>query len=83
LGAPESGVTVYFEAKGTGTDDGYSYDGTRSSATSNGSGIVSRLFPSGSVPYRYRRGTTGNWVDFTTAADSGDSFTIPSSVGKP
>jgi hypothetical protein len=83
LGAPESGVTIYFEAKGTGTDDGYSYDGTRSSSTSNGSGIVSRLFPSGSVPYRYRRGTTGNWVDFTTAATSGGSFTIPSSVGKP
>lgn len=81
-GAPESNVTVYFRAVGTATD-GYAYDSTVTTSTSNGSGVVSRLFPSGSVPYEYRRGTTGNWVRFTTAADASDSFDIPSSVGKP
>jgi hypothetical protein len=82
LGAPDPNVVITFEAKGAGATDGYAYDSTASTSTSNGSGVVTRLFPSGSIPYRWRRGT-GQWIDFTTAAASGASFDIPSHVGKP
>ena len=78
-GSPRAGVTVDFEAVAPTTGEGFVYDGDDAPYVSDTSGVISRLFPSGSIPYRYRVGE-GKWVNFTTSANDGDTFIIASNV---
>ena len=77
-------AVVYFRAANAPDDDaGHAYDGGDLAVTSAGDGLISVLLPAGGVRYKWRRGTEGPWVHFSTAQDAGDSFTIPSGVGSP
>lgn len=87
-GGAEAGVTVWFQAANVPNEaEGVDYDSTIFVETSNSSGVISTLFPSGSVPYQHWRGNsstaTGPKTSFTTAANDGDTFDIPDGIGSP
>lgn len=87
-GARESGVTVWFQAANVPNEaEGVDYDSTIFVETSGSFGVISTLFPSGSVPYQHWRGNsstaTGPKTSFTTAANDGDTFDIPDGIGSP
>lgn len=87
-GARESGVTVWFQAANVPNEaEGVDYDNTIFVETSGSFGVISTLFPSGSVPYQHWRGNsstaTGPKTSFTTAANDGDTFNIPDGIGSP
>ncbi|MCL2647727.1 MAG: hypothetical protein FWD61_12075, partial [Phycisphaerales bacterium] len=80
FGSPASGVEIQFQGSGEGDADGVVYDAAIEISISDNNGFITRIFPAGSVAYRYRRGD-GNWVNFRTATNNGDTFWIPSNVG--
>jgi hypothetical protein len=82
-GAPEVGVAIQMRAVGPNGGTGHALDNATTTHTSNGSGYVTRLFPSGGAWYEWRRGTDGQWNRFQTATNDGDAFEIISGAGTP